>query len=85
MRAIITIAVLLMLTGCHNGITYDSGSGGVITQHITQGDYGQVLRMANDYCRNHNLGMASVNKVHDGCVYACGTENDQYEFKCAAN
>jgi len=71
--------------GCQNQITYDSGNGGVITQHFTRGDYGEVLKMANDYCRDRKLGMASVNKVHAGCLYACGTENDQFEFKCAAS
>jgi hypothetical protein len=85
MRNVLALALASFLAGCQNGITYDSGKGGVITQHFTQGDYGEVLRMANDYCRNRKLGVAAVNKVHEGCVYACGTENDQYEFTCAAN
>jgi hypothetical protein len=85
MRAVLILVSVLMVSGCQNGITYDAGNGGVITQHFTRGDYGEVMQMANDYCRNHKLGSASVNKVHEGCVYACGTENDQYEFKCAQN
>jgi len=41
--------------------------------------------MANDYCRSRKLGVAAVNKVHEGCLYVCGTENDQYEFTCTAS
>jgi hypothetical protein len=75
---------LLCLTGCLNQITYDTGNGGVITQHFTQRDYGQILKMANEYCLDHRLGTPTINQIHTGClsIETCGTENDQYEFKC---
>ena len=82
-RAVLAAAVPF-LAGCVNQITYDNGNSGVITQHFTERDYGDVLKMANEYCQKHGFATAAVNQVHVGCFgfVTCGTENDQYEFKC---
>ncbi len=81
-KHLIVILSALLLAGCVPTLTRDDGNGGRIQEHFTLRDTVRIKNLADGYCQQRGLSVAQVSQVSAGCVLACGSEFDVYEFRC---
>jgi putative hemolysin len=81
-KCFLVIITTVLLSGCGSALTKDYGNGGVIQEHHATQNTEHVASIAYNYCKGRGTDVIALNQIKQGCMLACGSEYDEYEFRC---
>lgn len=76
---------MVTLAGCNAAMDRYSRSGGLLHDHFSTANYGDVVRRGNIYCSSISMGAPRISKISNGCLLGCSSEYDMYNFTCETN